>query len=287
MDASAKTIQIFLPEGQPRGIRIAEITTRIVKAILIPRTRLAAADARDELRSVGVYFLFGESETAGRPLVYVGEAEDCLARLKQHNAAKDFWSVAIAVVSKTQNFTKAHAKYLEWHSIKECKRAARYDLDNSSLPSEPFVTEIMLADLMDAFETIDVLLSTLGYPIFQRSRDTVSKASVFICTCKSARAKGKLTEDGFVVLEGSTVNAESLPSAHFSIDNRREELLGRGVLDEKGGLLVFTKDHLMDSPSGAASLVRGGNANGWTEWKDSRGRTLDQVYRGDQAKPSA
>ena len=28
-----KTIQIFLPSGDPRGIRIAEVTTRIVQVV--------------------------------------------------------------------------------------------------------------------------------------------------------------------------------------------------------------------------------------------------------------
>ena len=31
MTATPKTIQIFLPGGYPRGIRVAEITTRIVQ----------------------------------------------------------------------------------------------------------------------------------------------------------------------------------------------------------------------------------------------------------------
>ena len=33
-----KTIQIFLPHGDPQGIRVAEITTRIVQVIEIPRS---------------------------------------------------------------------------------------------------------------------------------------------------------------------------------------------------------------------------------------------------------
>lgn len=33
MTATPKTIQIFLPGGDPRGIRVAEITTRIVQGI--------------------------------------------------------------------------------------------------------------------------------------------------------------------------------------------------------------------------------------------------------------
>lgn len=36
----AETIQLFLPQGEPRGVRIADITTRIVQAMLVPRTKL-------------------------------------------------------------------------------------------------------------------------------------------------------------------------------------------------------------------------------------------------------
>ena len=35
-----KTIQIFLPDGNPRSVKIAEITSRTVQAILIPRSKL-------------------------------------------------------------------------------------------------------------------------------------------------------------------------------------------------------------------------------------------------------
>ena len=38
MTSTPKTIQIFLPGGDPRGIRIAEITTRIVQVIEVPET---------------------------------------------------------------------------------------------------------------------------------------------------------------------------------------------------------------------------------------------------------
>ena len=41
MSSTPKTIQIFLPSGEPHGIRIAEITTRIVQVIEVPRSLLA------------------------------------------------------------------------------------------------------------------------------------------------------------------------------------------------------------------------------------------------------
>lgn len=40
MSPQAKTIQIFLPQGNPRGIRSAEMTTRTVRVIEVPRMHI-------------------------------------------------------------------------------------------------------------------------------------------------------------------------------------------------------------------------------------------------------
>ena len=113
-----QTIQIFLPDGSPRSVKIAEITNRVVKAILVPRNKLEYIATRRELKNVGIYFLFGEAEEKVKPMVYIGEAEDCLDRLKQQNKQRDFWNYAVAMVSKTTAFTKAHVRYLEHIAIK-------------------------------------------------------------------------------------------------------------------------------------------------------------------------
>src|SRR5215203_2111411 len=123
-----KTIQIFLPDGNPRSVKIAEITSRTVQAVLIPRANLDFAGTRGELSNVGVYFLIGSLEDEGKPLVYVGEAEDCFVRLKQQNKSKEFWSVALAIVSKTHYFTKTHVKYLEWYCYDTALKVNRYQV---------------------------------------------------------------------------------------------------------------------------------------------------------------
>ena len=87
----ARTIQLFLPDGNPRGVKIAEFTSRTIQAVLVPRAQLDFACSRDELRNVGVYFLFGNEGNSSLPQVYVGEAEDCATRLKQHHKLKDWW----------------------------------------------------------------------------------------------------------------------------------------------------------------------------------------------------
>ena len=103
----AKTIQIFLPAGEPRGIRIAEFTIRTVQAVLIPRSELGEAKARSELDQIAVYFLLGDSEESAKPIVYIGQTEDVRKRLDHHNSNKDFWRTAVLGISRTQNFTQA------------------------------------------------------------------------------------------------------------------------------------------------------------------------------------
>ena len=60
-----QTIQIFLPAGDPRGMRVAEITTRIVRVIEVPRSQLTDFLKMPESQQVGVYFLMGELSEAG------------------------------------------------------------------------------------------------------------------------------------------------------------------------------------------------------------------------------
>jgi hypothetical protein len=274
-----RTIQIFLPDGNPRGVKIAEFTSRTVQAVLVPRAQLDFACGRAELSNVGVYLLFGEGETGGLPQVYVGEAEDCATRIKQHNKAKDWWTTALVCVSKTAGFTKAHVKYLEWHCHKEAGEAGRYVVDNSSSPTKSHVSEPMQADLMDHFETIRILASTLGYPVFDRIERPQGDIALK-CKGKKAMATGEYTEDGFVVFAGSIANRTEVASTHGYVVDIRKRLLEEGVLqpvDED--TLKFAKNYIFPSPSQAAAVVLARNANGWIEWKYPDGRTLDEVKR--------
>ena len=126
----AKTFQIFLPAGELHGIRIAKFTMRKVQAVLIPRSDLAEAKARSEFDQIAVYFLFGDSEESAKPIVYIGQTEDVRKRLDNHNTKKDFWRTAVLGISKIQNFTQVHIRYLEWYCVKKAKEIGRYALDN-------------------------------------------------------------------------------------------------------------------------------------------------------------
>lgn len=275
-----QTIQIFLPDGSPRSIKIAEITNRVVKAVLIPRNQLANAGKRTEVSNVGLYLLFGESDESAKPMVYIGETEDCLERLKKHNREKEFWTHAVVFVSRIGAFTKAHVKYLEHIGVKIAKEVNRYKMENGNIPKAPHITESMEADLLDSFETIKILLSTLGYPVFESiSKKTIAKKELFFIKAKGIKAEGDLIDDGFVVFKGSEAIIKTTPSCHDYIITSRKKLLNDGIFVEKDGKYHFMADHVFSSPSTAAGVVQGRTANGWRDWKDKRGKTLNELKR--------
>lgn len=285
MKARPQTIQIFLPDGNPRGVRIAEITNRTVKAILFPRNQFDYVLTRNELSKVGFYFLFGESET-GKPLVYIGEAEDCAVRLFQHQRTKDFWNYGVVIISKINAFTKTHAKYLEHISIKTAQEINRWDLENGVNSSMPFVTESMEADMLDCFETTRILLSTLGFPLF----DSISRnnnrttENIYKLKSKDILAEGDLMDDGFVVYKGSKSVKDTLPSCHKYMIDLRNKLIDNGTLSLTGNVYTFTEDYIFSSPSTAGGVILGRPTNGWKTWKNTNGKTLDEIKRQRQDK---
>jgi hypothetical protein len=113
MSTTPKTIQIFLPSGEPHGFRIAEITTRIVQVIEVPRNLLADFLSMEQSSQVGVYFLLGEASEDDDRLAYVGQTGDLRSRLAAHNQKKDFWDRALVLVSRTNSLTQTHTLFLE------------------------------------------------------------------------------------------------------------------------------------------------------------------------------
>ena len=275
-----QTIQIFLPDGSPRSVKIAEITNRVVKAVLVPRNKLDYISTRDELNNVGIYFLFGESADGVKPIVYIGEAEDCLDRLKQHNKKKEFWNYAVVMISKINAFTKSHVKYLEHIAIDKAKESNRYNTENVITPNKSFVTESMEADLLDSFDTIKILLSTLGFPVFDKiDKEDITSKELLTLSGREIKAEGDLIDDGFIVFKGSQLKKNTAPSCHEYLINLREKLLQNKIIVEKGNNYEFIQDYIFNSPSTAGGVVLGRSTNGWTKWKNKEGNTLDEIKR--------
>lgn len=81
-----RSIRLFLVDGSPTGLMIAEIVNWTGKAVVIPRAALVEFLRRPEAQETGVYLLSGlDPEDAFRPIVYVGEAEEVGLRLRAHD----------------------------------------------------------------------------------------------------------------------------------------------------------------------------------------------------------
>ncbi|PVE41376.1 excinuclease ABC subunit C [Limnohabitans planktonicus II-D5] len=268
-------------------MRVAEITTRIVRVIEVPRSQLTDFLKMPEAQQVGVYFLMGELSEAGLPRTYIGQSGSVGKRLEQHHQNKDFWNRAFVVISLTNSLTQTHALFLEWLAIAEATKAGRYGLENGNTGSQPYTPAPLQADCHEIHETAATLLATLGQPIFEPlTSATTAKGIVELFYCKGSGADGvgEYTTEGFVVHKGSKGRVEIVPSIQGTSHERmRSQLITEGVLTEiagsAGSLLVFTRDHLFSSPSTAAMAVMGRSANGWVEWKTASGKTLNEVKR--------
>jgi hypothetical protein len=268
-------------------MRVAEITTRIVRVIEVPRSQLADFLKMPEAQQVGVYFLMGELSEAGLPRTYIGQSGSVGKRLEQHHQNKDFWNRAFVVISLTNSLTQTHGLFLEWLAIAEATKAGRYGLENGNTGSQPYTPAPLQADCHEIHETAATLLATLGQPIFEPWTSAPTAKGIvelFYCKGSGADGVGEYTTEGFVVHKGSKGRAEIVPSIQGTSHERmRSQLIMEGVLAENAGsagsMLVFTRDHLFSSPSTAAMAVMGRSANGWVEWKTASGKTLDEVKR--------
>jgi hypothetical protein len=283
MNMTPKTIQIFLPSGDPQGIRIADITTRIVQLIEVPRSLLPDFLKMPESDQVALYFLFSEEEDGSGRKVYVGQTGDLRARLVKHHKEKEFWEKALVLISRTNSLTQTHALFLEWHSIQEAKKAGRYSTENGNEGSKPHTPAPLESDCFEIFETGHTLLATLGYPIFDpvvKSAVSAKSEELFYCKGSGSDGRGIYTEEGFVVLKDSVGRRANVVSLTGSAGEKlRNRLIDSGVMRVVGDTVVFDKDHLFRSPSMAALSLMGRTANGWVDWKNKDGKTLDAVKR--------
>ena len=277
---NSATIKLFLPGGDAKGLRTAEIMNWTGFAIAAPRTELDQLLQRDELDKAGIYILTGTDPLSGSPRAYIGEAEVIRDRLKQHKS-KEFWISAIVFVSKDENLTKAHVRYLESRLLTEATQAGRFTLEQnqaggSKLPeSDRADMEVFLSRIQ---QLLPVLGSDLLVPIAQASTKP-PPGGVLFCRIKGAEARGQRTADGFVVFRDSTAVLEERPSteSYPYVVAERKQLIADGTLVQKNGLLVFTKDVEFSSPSAAAVVIHGGSANGLTAWKTADGTSLKQL----------
>lgn len=274
------TIKIFLAHGDPKRLRTAELSNWTGKAVAGPRSEFDSVLAREESYKSGVYFLTGIDPETEMSAVYIGEAESVRDRVKSH-LEKDFWNQIVFFVSKDENLTKAHIRYLEGRLIEQAKQAARAQVKNGQ-SSGARLPESDREDMEIFLEKIHQLLPILGVevlvPATATAKTATERESLF-CEIKGLKATGYLTPNGIVVLAGSQAVLDERASSQKYPGplNMRQRLKNEDVLSVNEDHLVFTRDAEFSSPSSAAAVIHGGHANGLTAWKNESGKTLKEL----------
>ena len=209
-----KSIRIYLADGSPTGIRHAELVNWTGQAMVCPRSRLPELGKWHEAQRPGVYFLFGDDDSANLPTVYIGEAEHVFARLQNHLANKAFWSRVVFFTSKDENLTKAHVKYLEGRLVDIARSVGRCALANGNTPTLPALPRADRDAMEEFLEHLRVLLGALGYLVLQplpgaptgespTGEVMVGPKLFFKLPKRGVDGAGMATDEGFMVLAGS------------------------------------------------------------------------------------
>lgn len=271
-----KTIKIFLIDGDPNGRMSCELSNWTGKAYKIPRIKIKDCSDRSDLINTGVYLLFGKNNE-DQDQVYIGEAESILKRLGQHLTQKDFWHETIVFISKDENLNKAHIKYIENRLHDIAKNANRYIVENSIIPTKSSISESDRSEMEEFIENIKMLVATLGHKVFEEKRElkAIQKQDFFyLKAARGADAQGEPSSEGFVVFKGSKATFKVTNSMSSGFIKLKQKLINEKKLIEKEDVFEFSEDYIFSSPSTAAAIVMGRNANGLTEWKLSSGITL-------------
>ncbi len=270
-------------DADPDGRMICELSNWTGKAYRIPRGKIKDCADRDELKSTAIYLLFGKAESSTtKPKVYIGEAENVYCRLVQHISEKEFWNESVVFISKDENLNKAHIKYLESRLFEIATSAARYTIQNGNTPTRSLISEADQAEMEEFIEYVKMLINTMGFKVFEplvkESADDDQQSDIlYVKAARGANARGKRVSDGFVVLKGSEISGSTVPSFTKGFNVLRQELLESETVMQADDKLIFQTDYLFSSPSAAAAVVMGRNANGLIEWKDSNGRVLKSI----------
>jgi len=275
------SVRIFIPSGEPGGLRIVEKSNWTGQGLVFPRSLFAETRQRPELKRTGVYVLWGPGESGQLPRVYVGEGDGVLQRLDQHAKNKDFWTHAAVFTSKDQNLNKAHVQYLEARLVALASDAKRCELDNANVPQTSKLSEADAADADSFLEDVLLCLPVVGVTVFEKAQVAGAKGGDLLLKAKGVEARGVDSPEGFVVRSGSTAVKAEVPSIHAYLADLRRALLDKGVLTDEGDVYRLTQDYTFNSPSTAAGVLLGRSANGRTEWKDANGRSLKEIQKAE------
>lgn len=274
------SINIYLPDGDPDGLRIIGKSHWTGKGLVIPRARFADYKNHPDLHGAGIYVLASPPAEGGLSTVYIGEGEPVRSRLESDYRDKDFWSWVIVFISTDRSIHNLQVEHIRSRLVLMANRARRTRVHNAAVPRPPQLSEAQLADAESFLEDMLSILPVIGINAFQPAPTPPVRQRLLSIRSQGVRATGYESPEGFVIIAGSEAANEENRRVTQSLSRLRSVLRENGVLIQKGTSLIFDQNYPFSSPSTAAGVVLGRAANGSAEWKDPLGRTLQILREG-------
>ena len=273
--SKSKRLEVIFHNGEPDGIRTYMRHLSTIKTYVVPRQYLADAKSLTGVNNPGVYFLVND-EAGSLTKLYIGQTRNGISRLDDHNAKKDFWNKAILFLGDGDHFTLNILSGLEKYAIQKALDANRYDVDNKAVPKYK-ISEYDLPIVEEIYEEIEFIMATLGY---RMNVSTVqSNQKVFATSRRGIVAYGTYSGESFELLPDSEIDFSKKVNLESYNVKRSSLLTDGGIVQRDDGKYYLTKVITFKTPSGASDFVLGGSTNGWSEWRDKDGKTLDELFR--------
>jgi hypothetical protein len=195
------TIRIFVPDGDPEGVRLIDRMNWTGHGIVFPREKWPVTKQRQEFSRTGVYILSGYEEGADDdelPTIYIGEGDVIRHRIESHYQNKDFWDRGIVFTATNNSLNKAHVKWLEYALVNRAKQAHRSKLDNGNEPAPPALSEAERADTDAFLNEILQILPLIGLRAFDIPKPIVLPQQI-VAAASPATSVGKPQLDTVIV----------------------------------------------------------------------------------------
>lgn len=287
-DPFGRTIQLFLVDGTPNGLRIASIHGWTGSVLVAAQSTFGKLLARPEVDRTGVYILYGpDPDDALSMRAYIGEADSVSERIKQSANDRSFWETAVVITTSDEALTKGHVRYLEARLLDITKQAGRVLLDNSQAPDAERrrLPEADRANMERFLDDLKVILPVVGLDLLKSkpragalyvTLDPVTsgapapyEASFEIRHKSGVKATAVIQDGEFYVIPGSQARKDTGHTGAHSYSELKRQLIERNVLraGPEHEFYEFVVPWAFSSPSAASAVVLDRSSNGRTEWK--------------------